>query len=98
MPGLVSRWTNPSVLELSAGRDPIEVITQKARMAALTAIDSGWSGPPFDPVALADLLGIEVVARHDISEARTIAAPKGGFRIEFNPAKSPGRVRFNVAH
>ena len=98
MPGLVSRWTNPSVLRFAEGKDPVEIITARARMVALQALDSGWSGPPFDPLALADLLGIEVVPRSEVTEARTTWRDASGFRIEYNPGRSIGRVRFNIAH
>ena len=43
--------------------DPVEAISERARELVLTAIDEGWKGPPFDPFALANRIGVEVVAR-----------------------------------
>jgi hypothetical protein len=58
-------WTNTSVLSLikHSGADPIQAVTEKARFLALNAIERGWSGPPYDPFALADLLKIRVIPR-----------------------------------
>ena len=63
----------------------------------MQAIQSGWSGPPYDPFQLADLLKIPVVARQDISEARTVPS-KSGFVIEFNPNRPRNRVRYSICH
>jgi O-acetyl-ADP-ribose deacetylase (regulator of RNase III) len=61
------------------------------------ALESGWSGPPYDPFQLAELIGIDLVARQDLDDARLVAMDTGP-RIEFNPVRSPARVRFSVAH
>lgn len=91
------QWTNPSVLSFAQGRDPLAVIVECARTLVLDALDSGWAGPPFDPIALANLLRIDVVAREDVPDARTL--PVGGrLRIEFNPNRPPQRVRYSLAH
>lgn len=92
------RWTNPSVLKLAGGDDPLEVMGRYVRSAVLKAKDQGWSGPPYDPVELARLLGIRVDARSDIPDARTIALADGPLAIEFNPLRPRARVRFSVAH
>lgn len=90
-------WTNPSVLTLAGEADPIDIITQKARAIVFDAIQSGWSGPPFDPFALADHLKIDVVPREDIAEARTV--PVGSaLAIEYNPNRPRSRVRYSVCH
>jgi O-acetyl-ADP-ribose deacetylase (regulator of RNase III) len=96
-------WTNPSVLLLAEGADPIKTITARARQLVLDALDAGWAGPPFDPFELAHLLGVPVVAREDQFDARTVvvdAAPADsrGLRIEFNPNRPPGRLRWSVVH
>lgn len=91
-------WTNPSVLELAQGQhDPVAVIIEKARAVILDAVQKGWSGPPFDPFLLADQLRISVIPRDDVLDARLV--PSGaGCRIEFNPNRPPGRIRFSLAH
>ena len=75
----------------------MQVITEKARAKAMEAFKAGWSGPPYDPFKLADLLRIPVVARQDISEARTVPS-KAGFVIEFNPNRPRNRVRYSICH
>jgi O-acetyl-ADP-ribose deacetylase (regulator of RNase III) len=91
-------WTNASVLALAGDRDPVDVITELSRELVLQAMDEGWSGPPFDPFALADRLGIPVVAREELDDARTVPAGSDAVRIEFNPSRPRGRLRFSVAH
>lgn len=91
------RWTNASVTAFAQGGDPIEAMETKARIVALSAIDRGWSGPPFDPLRLADLLGIHVVPTAEVPEARTVPLRKG-IALEFNPTRPRGRVRFSIAH
>jgi O-acetyl-ADP-ribose deacetylase (regulator of RNase III) len=94
----VGRWTNHSVLALAGDRDPIEVITESARAIVVEAIDKGWSGPPFDPIALADLLNLRVVGSSDIRDARIVPLDQNVLQIEFNPNRPPARVRYSVAH
>ena len=53
-------WTNPSVLAFAGDRDPILAIETEAKRIAIDALDKGWSGPPFDPLQLAEILGIEI--------------------------------------
>lgn len=93
-------WTHPSVRLLlgEAGvSDPVVTIEHRARDVALTAMERGWIGPPYDPFRLADDLGIEVVARQELDDARLVSLD-GQPRIEFNPARRPARVRFSIAH
>src|SRR6202041_1453783 len=93
-------WTNPSVLSLSAltGANPIDSITARAREMVFRAIQSGWSGPPYDPFALAEFLKISIEPRQDVVDARTHPIGAGKFRIEFNPNRSAARINFSVAH
>jgi O-acetyl-ADP-ribose deacetylase (regulator of RNase III) len=65
---------------------------------ALEAMDRGWQGPPFDPLALAELLGIEIAANAAIRDAQTVPIGRGKVRIEFNPNRPRGRMRYSVAH
>jgi O-acetyl-ADP-ribose deacetylase (regulator of RNase III) len=93
-------WTNPTVLNLLehlGGDDPPAVVERRARQIALAAMEEGWSGPPYDPFALADALKIEVVAHQDLDDARLVSVD-GRPRIEFNPARRAARVRFSIAH
>jgi O-acetyl-ADP-ribose deacetylase (regulator of RNase III) len=92
------QWTNRSVLALSEGKDPVDVVTARARAIAMEAMDNGWTGPPFDPLGLATFLKIDVLARDDVRDARTIASEKGTPVIEYNPTRPRGRVRYSLAH
>jgi hypothetical protein len=91
-------WTNPSVLALADGADPVQTIEIKARELALKAMDDGWGGPPFDPLALAEWLGIAIDARSDIPDARLVPSDKGSLVLEYNPMRPRGRLRFSIAH
>ena len=91
------QWTNPSVVAFAEGADPVSAIQTKARQAVVEATERGWQGPPYDPFQLADLLSISVLPNDAVADARTV--PFGeGFRIEFNPNRPRGRVRYSVAH
>ena len=74
------------------------MITRRARDLALSAMDAGWSGPPFDPIALAEHLGIPVDARDGIADARTVPEEGTRVRIEYNPNRPAARVRYSLAH
>lgn len=90
-------WTNKSVLKFAGKSDPISLIEEKARQLVLQARDAGWSGPPYNPIAIADLLKIPVEASGDVADARTVATDTA-IRIEFNPTRPRERVRFSIAH
>ena len=90
-------WTNKSVLQFAGNKDPISLIESKARELVLRARDAGWAGPPYNPLAIADLLKIPVEANSEVTDARIIAE-KAGVRIEFNPTRPRERVRFSIAH
>lgn len=90
-------WTNASVLGFAQGRDPVVAIEEAARAQVLGAMDAGWQGPPFNPLALADLLGIPIEADADVRDARAVP-DNGGVKIQFNPTQPRERVRFSVAH
>lgn len=93
-------WTNESVREFSKGREPVSAILDHAQNVVFDAIQSGWSGPPYDPIALADHLKISIVPSADVKDARTVPAGSGrrGLRIEFNPNRPRGRMRYSIAH
>jgi O-acetyl-ADP-ribose deacetylase (regulator of RNase III) len=93
-------WTHPSVvrlLETGITEDPVSWVEGRSREVALVAMEQGWTGPPYDSFLLADALGIEVVARQDLDDARLVAV-EGRARIEFNPQRPAARARFSVAH
>ena len=96
----MASWTNTSVLEFSKGREPIAAMLEYAQRVVFEAIQSGWIGPPFDPIALADILKIDIVPSADVKDARTIPRGSGrrGFLIEFNPNRPRGRMRYSIAH
>ena len=71
------KWTNRSVVAFAGGQDPVARIEAKARTLALNAMDEGWTGPPFDPLALAQWLDLRIEARGDIADARMVPSPCG---------------------
>jgi hypothetical protein len=85
-------------LELAGDRDPVEVITERARDTVLGAIEEGWRGPPYDPFELAELMHVPAVPREDLYDARLVPAEGSRVRLEFNPTRPRGRVRFTIAH
>jgi O-acetyl-ADP-ribose deacetylase (regulator of RNase III) len=93
----VRHWTNPSVLRFAAGANPMDAMIERVRTVVLKARDAGWSGPPFNPIALAKILDIPVDATAAVPDARTVN--EGGRpRIEYNPQQARARARFSVAH
>lgn len=93
-------WTHPSVKKLiedTGESDPMLTVEQRARELTLIAMEKGWTGPPYDPFRLADAIGIELVARQDLEDARLLSAA-GTPRIEFNAQRRPARIRFSIAH
>lgn len=94
-----SFWTNESALAIGGDdRDPVAAITERARSEAMSAMEEGWAGPPFDPFELAARLGVPLVPRVELADARTVPAGGGGLAIEFNPTRPRGRLRFSIAH
>lgn len=91
-------WTNPSVLSFAEGEDPVIAMESRARQLVLQAMDDGWGGPPFDPLALATLLNIRTEARGDIPDARLRPLDSGHLVLEYNPMRPRGRLRFSIAH
>jgi len=93
----VAEWTNRSVIALAGDRDPIAQVTAQARSLVLDAMEEGWNGPPYDPFALADILGIATVASDDVPDAR-VGHRSGQFIVEYNPNRQRARIRFSIAH
>ena len=93
----VPNWTNHSVIALSGELNPIAEVARRAREVVLDAMAEGWTGPPYDPFALADILGIPTVASADVRDAR-VGYRDGRYIIEYSPYKPKGRTRFSIAH
>ncbi len=94
---LLDYWTHPSVKMLARGGDPVEIITDKAKEVVFSAMQKGWSGPPFDPFQLADILNIGLTPNDDVMDAKTLISANKFF-IEFNPNRPQSRTKFSVAH
>jgi hypothetical protein len=92
-----SYWTHPSVRALKCS-DPVEGICSLARVLVLDAIQSGWSGPPFDPIKLAEFLKIDVMPKEERDDACLIPLSSDKLRIEFNPNRPKARIRYSIAH
>jgi hypothetical protein len=86
------------VLLLAGDDDPVAAITAHARRLVLEAMDAGWAGPPFDLIKLTARLGIEAIPRDDVNDARTVPISGRDVRIEYNPNRPLGRVRYSLAH
>jgi hypothetical protein len=70
---------------------------QQAQKVVITAIDAGWTGPPFDPISLGESMGLEILANESVKDARTVPT-EAGLRIEFNPNRPRPRIRYSIAH
>lgn len=92
------QWTNQSVLSFAGDADPVAVMEGRARSLALQAMDDGWGGPPFDPLVLAQRLGLKIEARGDIADARLVPTGGSPMVLEYNPTRPRGRLRFSIAH
>lgn len=94
----VAAWTNPSVRAFAQAGDPLSKIIELAQSVVLRAQEEGWSGPPFDPFDLARRLNIRVVPSQDVPDARLVSEKGQVSRIDFNPERPRGRLRYSVAH
>lgn len=94
-------WTHPSVLALTSSLnepDPVAAIITRARNAVLTAIEKGWSGPPYNPFTLAEMRGITLQPTEEVLDGRTHSDSAGRFTIDFNPHRTAARMRYSIAH
>jgi Zn-dependent peptidase ImmA (M78 family) len=92
-----TNWSHPSVLTLN-DPDPISAIIMRARGMVLNAMERGWGGPPYNPFALAEMLGIKLLPTENVLDARTHSDSSGRFTIEFNPQRPAARTRYSIAH
>lgn len=94
---MLNIWTNPSVQQLLPC-DPVQEITRRAREIVFEAIQTGWSGPPYDPFELARLRGVRTRPVSGIRDARTVPVGTGKFVIEYNASAPESRIRFSICH
>src|SRR5215469_8052202 len=94
----LNHWRHPSVIKFAGDKDPITVMLEKASEVTLNALQAGWSGPPFDPFALAEFLHLPVIPNSEILDARTVPIGSEKLRIEYNPNRPRPRMRYSVAH
>ena len=92
------KWTHPSVLKIAKKGDPERVILDLARKIVLDSFQDGWSGPPYDPLLLAERLNISVQPNGNILDARLISRVGTTPLIEFNPNRSQSRIAYSIAH
>jgi hypothetical protein len=97
-------WYHPSVLalvrEFGGSRDPETIIRGKARELVAEARAHGWTGPPFDPRALASLLDIRVHPDELRPGHDALIYPAEGqqLRIIFDLTRPPTRQNFSIFH
>jgi O-acetyl-ADP-ribose deacetylase (regulator of RNase III) len=96
-PALGPRWSHPSVLAL-AETDPTAAIILRARHLVLDALEQGWSGPPYNPFALAEMQGIKLLPTEDVLDAQTRSDSNKRFTIAYNPQRPAARMRYSIAH
>lgn len=91
-------WTHQSIKTIETNENPMQFITKKARQLVYEAIQKGWSGPPFNPFKLVELLNIQIRPNQDVLDARTIPIKNNRQLIEYNPFRPQARIRYSVAH
>ncbi len=91
-------WTHPSIQTINKSGNPLDDMIDRTRSVVYNAIQNGWNGPPFDPFSLADFLKIPITPREDVLDAHTVPFKTNKYRIEFNPNRPSGRIRYSVAH
>jgi len=98
------KWSDSSVLQLiekyspKYGDNPIDIVRGVSRDMVLQAYTRGWSGPPYDMVDLAKLMGISISPNDDVLDGRIIPQAKEKFAIEYNPHQNSSRINFSIAH
>ena len=73
-------WRHKSVqrlIEESGNPDPVDEVRERAQNLVLKAFELGWQGPPYNPIELSKILGIEIMPNDAVKDAsgRT-AAPE----------------------
>lgn len=83
-------------LELGAPLDPVAAVRQLCRALVAKAIESSWTGPPWDVELLASLQGIRVEHVAHLGDQRD--ALWASDRVLVSLVHAPTRRRFSVAH
>lgn len=95
-----SMWHHSSIKKLinqNPEKDPVKIVRNKAKEITLIGMDHGWSGPPFDPIELVQILGYKIRPNEAIKDARIIPVDDS-FKIEYNPIQNSRRINFSIAH
>lgn len=95
------KWKHQSVVKLideSLSKNPIEEIKERARNLVLKGFENGWSGPPFNPIELVKILGMDIKPDENVLDASITPIKKGHLQIVYNPFQKPTRVNFSIAH
>lgn len=95
------KWQHESIIRLmeeNEDRDAEYIIRKKARNLVLDALEKGWSGPPFNSIELARLMGMNITPNDSVADACITSDVSNQFLIEYNPFQKPTRVNFSVAH
>jgi len=96
-PARESKWTHPSVVGLREA-DPVSWVISRARQLVLKSIERGWLGPPYNPLALAEMEGIKLVPTEQVLDAAMDSDSAEQFTIKFNPHRPVARMRYSIAH
>ena len=98
------RWGHKSVLALLKKypkfNNPVEIIKFQANNIIEKAISHGWEGPPFCPIKLASIIGINTatIEINSYYDARIITMPNKQLVIDYNNNKPSTRINFSICH
>ena len=98
------RWVHKSVLallkEFPEFNDPVEIIKFQVKEKIKKALTLGWEGPPFCPIKLASILGINTatIEKNSNYDARIITMPNNQLVIDYNNNKPITRINFSICH
>lgn len=85
--------------EAQAGEDAEDVIRRKCRSYVAYAKSLGWLGPPFDPMFLASILGIQTEEMPAPWDGDGRIFPRAGRTvIQYRPDQTIERQRFTICH
>lgn len=95
------KWSHKSVrllIKETNSTDPISVVKERARNLVLSAMDKGWNGPPFNPIELAKIAGVDLIPNDSVVDAQTVPLRKNFLQIQYNPYQKPTRINFSISH
>ena len=76
--------------------DPVAAVRRRTRVVAATAMNQGWSGPPWNVELFASLQGIRVENAGHLGRGRDALWTSG--RILVSHGAPPTRRRYSIAH